>query len=57
MATQMIASLSEAFNVRFPAIDFFARPTVSGIAARVETIVAAAPPVTEPLPTAPEPLL
>ncbi len=40
MATQMIANISEAFNVRFPAIDFFARPTVAGIAARVEAIAA-----------------
>jgi acyl carrier protein len=38
MATQMIANISEAFNVRFSAIDFFARPTVSAIAERVEAI-------------------
>jgi amino acid adenylation domain-containing protein len=44
MATQMIANISEAFNVRFPAIDFFARPTVAGIAARVETSLAGKPP-------------
>jgi acyl-coenzyme A synthetase/AMP-(fatty) acid ligase len=42
MATQMIANISEAFNMRFPAVDFFARPTVSGIAARVDAIAAAA---------------
>jgi len=50
----MIANISEAFGLRFPAIDFFARPTVSGIAARVETLAAAtspaisAAPVSEP---------
>lgn len=38
MATQMIATISEAFNVRFPAIDFFARPTVAAIAERIEAI-------------------
>ena len=46
MATQMIANISEAFGRRFPAVDFFARPTVSGIAARVEAIAAAAVPAT-----------
>ena len=41
MATQMIASISEALNVRFLAVDFFARPTVAGIAERVDTLRAA----------------
>jgi amino acid adenylation domain-containing protein len=41
VATQMIASLSEALSVRFVAIDFFARPTVSGIAQRVDALRAA----------------
>jgi amino acid adenylation domain-containing protein len=40
IATQMIAGISDAFNVRFPAVDFFARPTVAAIAARVEAIAA-----------------
>ncbi len=35
MATQMIARISEAFNMRFEAVHFFARPTVAGIAERV----------------------
>jgi amino acid adenylation domain-containing protein len=54
MATQMIASISEALNVRFMAVDFFARPTVAGIAGRVDTLRAAAavvanePPAAEP---------
>jgi acyl-coenzyme A synthetase/AMP-(fatty) acid ligase/acyl carrier protein len=38
MATQMIASLSEAFNIRFSAIDFFARPTVAALAERIEAL-------------------
>jgi amino acid adenylation domain-containing protein len=38
MATQMIASISEAFNIRFSAIDFFARPTVAALAERIETL-------------------
>jgi amino acid adenylation domain-containing protein len=41
MATQMIASISETFNVRFTAIDFFARPTVAAIAERVDALRAA----------------
>jgi amino acid adenylation domain-containing protein len=41
MATQMIAGISEALNVRFMAVDFFARPTVSGIAGRVDALRAA----------------
>ncbi|HXO22436.1 MAG TPA: amino acid adenylation domain-containing protein [Thermoanaerobaculia bacterium] len=40
MATQMIANISEAFNVRFLAVDFFARPTVAGVAARIEASAA-----------------
>jgi amino acid adenylation domain-containing protein len=42
IATQMIANISDAFSVRFPAVDFFARPTVAAIAARAEAIVAGA---------------
>jgi hypothetical protein len=38
MATQMIASISEAFNVRFSAVDFFARPTVAALAERIEAL-------------------
>jgi acyl-coenzyme A synthetase/AMP-(fatty) acid ligase/acyl carrier protein len=38
MATQMIASISEAFSIRFSAIDFFARPTVVALAERVEAL-------------------
>jgi acyl-coenzyme A synthetase/AMP-(fatty) acid ligase/acyl carrier protein len=41
MATQMIASISEALKVRFTAIDFFARPTVAAISDRVDAIRAA----------------
>jgi amino acid adenylation domain-containing protein len=40
MATQMIASISEAFKVRLLAVDFFAKPTVAAIAERI----AASPP-------------
>ena len=43
MATQMIASISEAFNIRFSAVDFFARPTVAAIAERIESIGATGP--------------
>jgi acyl-coenzyme A synthetase/AMP-(fatty) acid ligase/acyl carrier protein len=48
MATQMIATISEAFNVRFPAIDFFARPTVAAIAERIEALGAAQEAVSAP---------
>jgi amino acid adenylation domain-containing protein len=41
MATQMIAGIAEALNVRFMAVDFFARPTVAGIAGRVDALRAA----------------
>jgi hypothetical protein len=41
MATQMIAGISEALNIRFSAVDFFARPTVTGIAERVDALRAA----------------
>jgi acyl carrier protein len=41
VATQMIASISGALNVRFVAVDFFAKPTVSGIAQRIDTLLAA----------------
>ncbi|HWM92612.1 MAG TPA: amino acid adenylation domain-containing protein [Thermoanaerobaculia bacterium] len=48
MATQMIASISEAFKVRFPAVDFFARPTVAAIAERIEAIGTAQKTVSTP---------
>ena len=38
MATQMIANISVAFNVQFPAVSFFARPTVAALAERIETM-------------------
>jgi amino acid adenylation domain-containing protein len=41
IATQMIASISETFRVRFAAVEFFARPTVVGIADRVTALLAA----------------
>jgi amino acid adenylation domain-containing protein len=50
MATQMIASISETLNVQFSAIDFFARPTVSSIAERVDTLRSAQGGMSEPLP-------
>jgi amino acid adenylation domain-containing protein len=48
MATQMIASIAETLNVRFTAIDFFARPTVSAIAERVEAIRSAQETISAP---------
>jgi hypothetical protein len=41
MATQMVAGISEALSIRFLAVDFFARPTVAGIADRVDALRAA----------------
>ncbi len=52
IATQMIASISETFRVRFAAVDFFARPTVSGIAERVARAQAAQEGPQQPAPEA-----
>jgi amino acid adenylation domain-containing protein len=48
MATQMIATISETFNIRFSAGDFFARPTVAAIAERIDAIGATQEPVGTP---------
>ncbi len=44
MATQMIANIGAMFDLRFPAVEFFARPTVAAIAARVDALRAQQPP-------------